>query len=515
MPGDVNGAKDVFVRDLASNQTTLASVSTAGVRGDGDSYEAHLSATGRYVTFESNASNLVPSDTNGKGDAFVRDLEKGTTTRISVAWNGAQANGDAWYPVISADGRYAAFYSDSTNLIPGVTPPGTYQLYIRDLEFGSTYMASVSPTNIPGNGDSYEPRITPDGTHVVFYSWASNLVPGDTNGVADVFMRDLGSSETTLVSVSSSGVQGDGRCGKAAVSSDGKHVVFESEASNLVNDDTNGKQDVFVRDLASGLTVRLSASSAGAQANNNSERPGVSADGRYVTFSSDASSLVASDTNGKPDVFVLDRAKAGSALTATSVSKTPAQVRRQLQLHRETGLGSHGAPRQASGASAGGQPERALGGHVAERYDGSRRDVLDPGYAELEGALSCSVHRHRMGLCGVDELCRRSDAPCFSRHAEGAVKNGEGPSEGRLWLPEATAFEGDLPGAHLQVAQGLREVEAVRIREGEGSDYKSYTKYSAKVKLTRRGTWRLRAYHPADSGHASGWSAKYDYVRVK
>ncbi len=182
VPGDVNGAYDVFVRDLASNQTTLASVSTAGVRGNGNSYEAHMSATGRYVTFESKASNLVPSDTNGKGDAFVRDLEKGTTTRLSVAWNGAQANGDAWYPVISADGRYAAFYSDSTNLIPGVTPPGTYQLYIRDLEFGSTYMASVSPTNIPGDGDSYEPRITPDGKHVVFYSWASNLVPGDTNG---------------------------------------------------------------------------------------------------------------------------------------------------------------------------------------------------------------------------------------------------------------------------------------------------------------------------------------------
>jgi Tol biopolymer transport system component len=172
---------------------------------------------------------------------------------------------------------------------------------------GTTTRVSVASNGAQGNGDSFSSSISADGRYVAFHSIASNLVSGDTNGAWDVFVHDRQSGQTTRVSAASNGAQGNGDSESPSISADGRYVAFSSDASNLVSGDTNGAWDVFVHDRQSGQTTRVSAASNGAQGNGDSESPSISADGRYVAFSSDASNLVSGDTNGAWDVFVHDR----------------------------------------------------------------------------------------------------------------------------------------------------------------------------------------------------------------
>ena len=212
--------------------TSRESVGAGGAQGDGRSILPAISSDGRYVTFQSDAASLVAGDTNGVTDVFVHDRLTGTTERVSVDSAGAQGNGASSVPSISADGRYVAFLSDATN-----------------------------------------------------------LVAGDTNGVSDVFVHDRTTGATERASVSTGGTQSDGGCGYVAISPDGRFVAFGSLAANLVSGDTNGTGDVFLRDRTTGTTERVSVTTGGAQGNNFSGSPAVSADGRYVAFESRASNL--------------------------------------------------------------------------------------------------------------------------------------------------------------------------------------------------------------------------------
>jgi TolB protein len=321
VPGDTNGAEDVFVRDRRTGLTTRVSVSSAGRQGTADSSTPAISANGRYVAFASIAP-LVASDRNATNDVYVRDRWTARTSLASAARTGVAGDGGSLAPVISADGRYVGFTSTAPDLVRGDTndaPDG----FVRDRATGATIRVTVSDAGAQANGLSELTAISADGSHAALVSFATNLVPGDTNGQPDVFVRDLRAGRTSRVSVSTGGAQGNDEVSDAAISADGRYVAFVSAATNLVRGDTNGVADVFVRDRRTGLTARASVSDAGAQADGSSANPAISADGRFVAFASGASNLVPGDTTFTVDVFVRDRV-AGTT-SRISVSGTGGQ----------------------------------------------------------------------------------------------------------------------------------------------------------------------------------------------
>jgi Tol biopolymer transport system component len=313
--GDTNGYQDIFVRDREAGTTELVSLATGGAAANAGSNIASISADGRYVAFQSYASNLVAGDTNGGNDVFVRDRTAGTTRRVSVASDGTQSDG-AWYPVISADGRYVVFASDSTNLVADDSN-GVTDIFVYDLVGSTIQRVSVSSAGVQANDWSFAVAISADGRYVAFESVASNLVDGDLNGKDDIFVRDLLENTTERVSVGTGGTEANGDAVDVGMSADGRFVVFESAATNLVAGDNNGAYDVFVRDRQLGTTTLESVSSSGALGNGQSDRPNsISADGRFVAFRSAATNLVPGDTNGYVDIFVRDR----TARTTTRLS---------------------------------------------------------------------------------------------------------------------------------------------------------------------------------------------------
>ncbi|WP_165942735.1 PD40 domain-containing protein [Micromonospora sp. KC721] len=301
MPDDTNNTWDVLVRDRRTGTTSRVSQSTVGVVGDSSSYGQSLSPDGRYVSFTSDATNLVPGDTNGDSDGFVHDRRTGSTSRVTLTNGGTEADARSYAPAISADARFVAFVSEATNVVPGDTN-GVADIFLRDRQAGTT--VRVSGTNADAPSDA--PAISANGRYVTFTSEAA-LVPGDTNGVADVFIRDMRTGSLRRVNVSTSGAQANALTVSPTMSADGRFVAFTSEATNLVSGDTNGVADVFLRDLRAGTTVRASLTADGGQATGGSSYgPMMSADGRYVVFSSDVTDLVSGDTNGVADVFLRD-----------------------------------------------------------------------------------------------------------------------------------------------------------------------------------------------------------------
>jgi Tol biopolymer transport system component len=292
---------------VISASTSRVSVASDGAQADDDSglYTVSISADGRYVVFDSLATNLVSDDTNGYSDAFVHDRRTGETRRVSVASDGTQGFGDSDRPSISADGRYVAFDSFSSNLVSD-DANDVRDVFVHDLQTGQTSLVSIASDSTQGNQFSYGAFLSADGRYVVFASYASNLVSGDTNDAADIFVRDRQTGQTSRVSIASDGTQGADHSLLPSISADGRYVAFFSYASNLVSGDTNGYPDVFVHDRQTGQTTRVSVASDGAQGNEGSGEPSLSADGRFVAFASNATNLVGGDTNGYADVFVHD-----------------------------------------------------------------------------------------------------------------------------------------------------------------------------------------------------------------
>ncbi len=317
--GDGNDDYDVFVHDLRTGAVERVSVGEGGLEADGSSLYPSLSKGARFVAFESTASNLVSGDISGERDIFVRDRRNGTTERVNVEGAGVEATGGpSFFASISANGNSVAFSSAATNLVAG-DGNGRMDVFVRDRKKGETTRVSVNSAGIAGNGDSVTgptPAVGGGERYVAFLSAATNLVAGDVNGVADVFVHDRRLRKTMRVSVDSAGVQGNGSSFDATLSANGRFVAFASEASNLVAGDTNGTSDVFVHDAKTGVTARVSVDSAGGQTDGASGTPSLSKDGRYVAFHSLATNLVAGDTNGLSDVFVHDR-KTGTTVRAS------------------------------------------------------------------------------------------------------------------------------------------------------------------------------------------------------
>lgn len=293
------GGEEIFVHDMQTGITTRASVDSNGFEGNDVSWLPSISANGRYVAFSSDATNLVAGDTNNLSDIFVHDMQTGITTLVSVDSNGVQGNGDVYSSSISGDGRYVAFMSYSTNLVLGGTSGPN--IFVQDMLAGTTTLVSVDSNGNQANEGTPDAVISDNGRYVTFSTYASNLVPGDTNGLGDVFVHDMQTGITTRVSVDSNGSEGNGGSWDSFISADGRYVVFDSGANNLVPDDNNGTVDIFVHDMQIGITSLVSTGS-----NDLSYYPSISADGRYVAFESFASNLVSDDSNGKEDVFIRD-----------------------------------------------------------------------------------------------------------------------------------------------------------------------------------------------------------------
>ena len=321
--GDTNGNDDVFVRDRLNGTTERVSVDSLGAEGDSASFYASISADGRYVAFHGLATNLGAGDTNGTFDIFVHDRQGGATERVSLDSLGAEGDDGSSFPSISADGRFVAFESAATNLFPG-DANGTLDVFVRDRQSGTTECVSIDALGVPGSDHSFHASISADGRFVAFDSFAGDLVAGDTNGRPDVFVRDRLLGVTERVSVDSSGTQGNSNSERGSISADGRYVVFDSFASNLVGSDSNGHFDVFLHDRHLGVTECVSRGAGGAQGNSASQQASISAHGRFVAFDSFASNLVSGDTNGRGDAFVHDRLL--GATERVSVSSAGAQA---------------------------------------------------------------------------------------------------------------------------------------------------------------------------------------------
>lgn len=302
----------LYVHDRATGDTEVVSQRDDGSWLNVSYLTGHLSADGRLVAFG--------AETSDPGyQIYVRDRTTGTLEMVSVAPDGAPGDGTSMRVTMSADGNVVVFESYAKNLVPD-NVADRLNTFLRDRRAGTTRRLSDTWSGgVPFWGSS-GPSISPDGRFVAFSSHASDLVPGDSNGYTDVFLLDRATGLTELISVASDGTQGDRHSNLAKVSADGRYVAFSSLASTLVAGDRNEQFDVFVRDRATGTTERVSVATSGAEGDDFSgiSAPGLSDDGRFVAFDSVATTLVDDDTNGKEDAFLHERPILLPSATATN-----------------------------------------------------------------------------------------------------------------------------------------------------------------------------------------------------
>ncbi len=328
-------------------QTNPFTKGVASEQSNGDSGSPSISADGRFVAFESRASNLVPGDiTCGSAftcdDVLVNDRLTDTTELISITLDGKPANNYSGGPSISADGRYVAFGSSSSDLVPNDTN-GVFDIFVYDRQTGQMSRVSQSSTGEQGDSQSYSPDISADGRFVAFVSDAGNFAPNDSSAncilpsvpsnCADVFVRDRQTSTTERISVSNSGDPIIGSIGAPSISADGRFVVFSSDATNLVPGDTNNPpcggvapayackdQDIFLVDRQTSTLSRINLTDIGGEANSNSAFPHISADGQFISFYSGATNLISGDQEG--GIFVVER-QTGTIMRVTTSGFNP------------------------------------------------------------------------------------------------------------------------------------------------------------------------------------------------
>ena len=355
LASDGNGElRDVFLYDQASGAVQLISVGPGGLAANARSGQPVLSGDGRRVAFASRASNLVFDDGNAAADVFAFDPEGGLV-RASAATGGAEADGASAEPDLSADGSVLVFTSRATNLVPG-DDNGRSDVFVRDLRTGATAIVSAGRRGAAADGDSSAPAISADGRFVSFSSDAANLVAGDGNARPDVFLRDLYTGRTELVSVASDGGGQDvalagGRAQVSDVSRNGRFVVFESDATTLVRRDRNRRTDIFLRDRATRMTRRISLTTTNEEGSGASLLPSITPDGGFVAFSSTADDLVAENAYGL-DVFVRDVARNTTVLANVTARGRPRSRERTIPVQPERPAMSEDAATVAFTSSA-------------------------------------------------------------------------------------------------------------------------------------------------------------------
>lgn len=318
VPGDANGLVDLAWYDLATGVATLA---VPGSPADDATWDAGLSANGRYVVFSTAATNLGPLDTNGMPDAYRLDRVTGLVVRVSLGVGGIEPDlpsnsGTLGSGGTSDDGRFAVFTSEGSDL--GLGANQGQQVYLRDLVNQTTALVSVAVGGGPSDGWSDEPLISADGRFVAFMSQSTDLIVGDTNGFQDVFIRDRQNSTTTRLNLGPGGVEADADAYYGLdMSPDGRFVVFDSYATNLTPG-LSGLNEIFLVDRLTGQLTLESLGGVGTPSDGNSYQPRISDDGRYIVFTSNATTLDPSDLDSIDDAFVRDRALSTTRLASVS-----------------------------------------------------------------------------------------------------------------------------------------------------------------------------------------------------
>ncbi len=386
----------------------VVSLAFDGSSANADCYDPSMSADGRFVVFWSAATNLVPIDQNGTLDVFLRDRLNNSTELVSISSSGEQGNSGSRQPIIGRDGRFIAFLSSASNF--GVSPNLVNQAFVRDRLRNSTYPASLNAAGQSPNANISSLSISSDGTFICFSTTATNMIPADSNGKGDVFVKNLVTGDLELISVAITGGVGNGDSMQPAMTPDGRYVTFASWATNLVGDDTNGVYDIFVRDRLMGTTTRITKTQQNVQANANSVRPAISDSGRFIAFECYASNLTASKTDQYADILAWDRND--GLFSVASVSNAD-----------EKGIGGSQGPTVSADGSviafgsdaanlALEPPYKALNAlvryshtHVTEKVSRNLVDVDDgiqPGMVLVSGNGNCVAFMHKDPLVDSD-----------------------------------------------------------------------------------------------------------------
>jgi Tol biopolymer transport system component len=309
VPGGQNRHDQVFLATLGTGEILRVSQATDGAQANNANiaYDGTIamSRDGRFVVFSSYASNLVQQDSNGKVDVFLHDVERRTTVRVSESADGREGDGNSVQPSISSDGITIAFASEATNLVAD-DQNGVKDVFVHDRARGTTERVTRGWTGSEANGASDFAAVDGSGRFVAFASSATNLVPEDRNGVRDVFLFDTYAGRTDRISASDSGEGGDADSDTPVIDANGSRVAFVSRASNLVAGDRNEVADIFLYDRPRKSLVRLTMSPDRDEANDESGAWGIdiSGNGRCVVFGSFASNLVGGDDNQRTDLFL-------------------------------------------------------------------------------------------------------------------------------------------------------------------------------------------------------------------
>jgi Tol biopolymer transport system component len=308
---DDNGAPDIFVHDRQTGKTRRISVKSNGQEAEvgGTSSDPDMTPNGRFIVFDSSAENLVPNDDNSAVDVFIHDRNTGKTRRVSVKSNGDQAEvGDSTDPVISDSGKLIAFTSLDEDLVPN-DDNAFSDVFLHNRRTGKTRRVSVASNgDQTEEGANYSAAISGNGRVIAFTATGDDLAPNDANTIVDVLVRDLKTKETRLVSLRSNGDQGTGGdSSDPELSFKGLVVAFESHAIDLVPSDGNDAEDIFVHSRITKKTRLVSVNSAGDEGNGSSEDLDMTNNGRFISFESSADNLVAADDNNHEDCFVYDR----------------------------------------------------------------------------------------------------------------------------------------------------------------------------------------------------------------
>jgi TolB protein len=308
-PGNENWL-DVFVRDRQSDETIKVTFAHGGGLSDESSYDPHITADGRYVSYFSYAENLVPNDNNGHEwlregiDVFVYDMQNETTKRVTLTSTGEEIKGNS-IGFLIPDGRYALFYT-SGQVFSTKPNKGQTAVYLRDWHSGDVERISKAMDGGYPNESANAAVSNYDGRYIVYVSEASNLVAEETNKVANLYLYDRITGETRLITKAFDGNPSNNHSGHAQMSDDGRYTLFLSHATNLVSWDSNGSTDIFIYDRVTDKIRRVSVADDGAQANGLSKDPSICANSRFVSFTTEATNLVSGDTNGERDVILHD-----------------------------------------------------------------------------------------------------------------------------------------------------------------------------------------------------------------
>ncbi|HET6351613.1 MAG TPA: hypothetical protein VFG89_05740 [Coriobacteriia bacterium] len=512
--GDTNSVSDIFLSDTVTGAVLRVSTGVGGAAANGACSRPRISGDGKFVGYYSTASNLVASDSNGFSDVFLYNLALATTTRVSALANGTQANNLSDYCSLSYDGRYVSFSTKATNF-GQLDLNNDYDLWRWDRTDGSLTPISLTPAGSLSNASCDYSEMSADGRYVSFRSYASDVVVGDTNGVADVFVRDMVIGSTQRVSMSTSGLQGNGDSNTdTAISGDGRYVAFYSTASTLVDADTNAAPDLFIRDRVANTTVRASVSATGAQANGSSSSQRLAASGRFLAFNSVATNLVAVDTNGFSDVFVKQLGTEPSLLTLTPSAMTPAY---------DASVTLAGSLK-ANSADGNAIPGATV---VLQKFAGSAWADVASAVSGADGAVLFTV---KPGVKTTYRLSYAGTPKAYDTITSAPVLIAPHPKVGTPVAPKSVkksryfSVYGSLKPKHSKGTKPVRIYKFKKVGtkwvskgyvKAKAYNYKGYTRYKVRMRLTSKGSWRLQAYAIPDSKHSDSWSAKYDSVKVK